>query len=258
MQKSMRAWIMLAAGVVATISVGCGPAAPKVVLERPTGFSTSWHGKPLFHTPNGYIYAKDEMAAGEADRFVTETAGYVKRKYGRDLEKGVVLLLESDDRSLASSLEELERIENDPALAPVRPRKRPTLAETRKKMADPGIPEGPIVASTSLGLPQTMLSELGVNASGAAWAVAAPSEARAKDCGVKIMAAAMRKKKPSLSQEDAERHAAMFAGMMSSEICKARGLSVFKLWVQRQSDWSDAQKREALRKRFPSSADVEW
>jgi len=249
-------------------AAGCGPAAPKVVLDSPPEVPATWRSKKLFHTPNAYIYARDELAAGEADRWVREVHDYVARGYKGNLDKGVVLVMEPDDSPVAATLEEQFALETDPTIRPTAPRKNRAVAEVRERMAKEGIPEGPTIRGSTLPLPPSKLEQLGLSVR-ARWAVAAPSHELAILCAEDVGAAAFRKQRPDLTEEQARKAAHAASGMLAKPFEIARPDPVFWLWAQRQKDWSDDKKRDAIRERIrhtyrsnwlpiPKDEDLDW
>jgi hypothetical protein len=267
-RMALGALFLLAAALLPGGS-GCGPARPKVLLESPAEYPDNWADRQLYHTPQGYIYARSETAAGEADEWLKEVKGYIKRKYKSELGKGVVVVMEPADEPVARTLEDELALERDPALMPTKPRKPKTVEEFRRKMADEGIPEGAMVRGATIPLPAGRLRQMGLNAAAADWAVAAPSHALAVDCGIEVGASALRKKKPDLTPEQARKGASMFGSSFAKGFEITRGDPVFVLWAQRQKDWSDDQRREAIKERMrhtcrshwlpaPKNEDLEW
>jgi hypothetical protein len=255
--------------LVAISAAGCGPAKPQVVLDTPENYPAKWGERTLYHTPQGYIYARSETAAGEADAWLKEVKKYIKREYKRDLDKGVVVVLDPVDSPIVRTLEEEMALERDPSIMPTQPRKPKTVAELRKKMADEGIPEAPSVRGVTIPLTREKLRQMDFSLPPTCWAVAAPSHELAVECGIDVGAAALRKKKPELTPEQARKGASMFSGTMAKAFEITRGDPVFILWVQQQKDWSDDQRRESIVKRLrytcqsnwlpaPKDEDLEW
>jgi hypothetical protein len=261
----------LAPAILVTLAIaGCGPAKPQVILESPANYPATWEDRKLYHTPQAYIYARSETAAGEADAWLKEVKKYVKREYKRDLDKGVVVVMDPMDAPIARSLEDELAIERDPAIMPTQPRHSKTVEELRKKMTDEGIPEMPMVRGATLPLVESpRWAVLFLNTPPTCWAVTAPSHELAVECGIDVTAGALRKKKPDLTPEQARKAASMFSGTMAKGFEIPRGDMVFILWVQQQKDWSDEQRRTAIIKRLrytcqsnwlpaPKDEDLEW
>jgi hypothetical protein len=263
----MRRTMWLLAGVL--VASGCGPTPPKVILETPKDFPAKLGERKLYHTPQAYIYARTDVAAGEADQWVKEVRDYVQRKYQRDLGKGVVIVMDPADEPIVQTLEEEMVLERDPTLITAPPRKPKSIAEIRKKLADEGVPEGPSIRGTTIPLSGQMLRRLGLNLPDMPWAVAAPGHELAVECGIDVGTSVFRKKKPELTPEQARKMASMVSGTLAKSFEIVRGEPVLILWVQRQDDWPAEQKREEIRERIrhtfranwlpaPKEEDLEW
>ena len=237
---------------------GCGPAPPKVVLEAPKDYPVEWGARKLFHTPQAYIYARSELAAGEADRWVKEVKDYVQSKYKRELGKGIVVIMEPADEPIVRTLEDELNLEQDPSIMPTPPRKPQSPAEIREKLAKDGVPEAPSVRGQTLPMSAGTVKRLGLNAPAAPWAVAAPSHDLAVECGVEVGVGILRTKKPDWSVEQARKAANSISGSLAKSFEIVRGDPVFILWAQQQKDWSDDQKREAIRERLRHTCRSNW
>ena len=248
---------------------GCGPQPPSVVLETPEGVNTDYGGRKAYHTPQAYIYARSDAAAGEADRWVVDVKKYIKRNYQRELEKGIVVVMDPGDAPVVETLDDAYLLERDPEIMVTKPRHPKSLADLRKRMADEGIPERPAVKAMAVVLPPRKRREMRLVTPATAWAAVAPSHALAVECGVEVGAAALRKKRPDLSEDQARQAAITLKDSLAKAFEIGRGNPVFIAWVQRQSDWSDDQRREAIRKYIrhvfksnwlpaPKEEDLEW
>ena len=85
----------------------CGP---EIRLDPPAGWPQQWADRSLYHTPNAYIYASGNAAAGEADRFVDQRAQRFRRRYGRAPAKGLVIVTDKGDEALTPDLGSLAAI----------------------------------------------------------------------------------------------------------------------------------------------------
>lgn len=257
--------------LIALAAAGCGPTPPKVLLETPKDYPADWAGRKLYHTPQAYIYARSDLAAGEADRWAKEVKDYVQQEYKRDLGKGVIVVMEPADEPVVRTLEEERALARNPEIIPTPPRKPESIEEVRKKLAENGIPEEPTMIAATVPLTKARLRQMGLEAPAAAWAVAAPSHALAAECGVPVNAGIMRKKFPGLFPTDEKALAAAEKmkdkGAQGFEI--TRGSVLFTVWAQQQQNWTDDQKREAIREHVrhiyranwlpaPKEEDLEW
>lgn len=230
------------------IAAGCGPQPPKVLLDTPENVPAEYNGRKLYHTPQAYVYARSDEAAGEADRWVIDVKKYIKRNYQRELEKGLVVVMDPGDPPVVQTLEEAHLLERDPAIMVTKPRHAKSVAELRKRMADQGLPERPAITGMSLVLPPRKRQELGLETPATDWAAVAPSHALAVECGIEVGAAALRTKKQDWTEEQARKAATTFKDTLAKAFEIGRGNPIFIAWVQRQSDWSDDERREAIRK----------
>lgn len=256
-------------GLCLAILAGCGPRPPKVLLDAPNELPTELAGRALFHTPQAYIYARSDLAAGEMDRMVKEVATYIERKHDRELGKGLVIVMDPQDTPIAATLEDQFLFETDPSIMVTRPTHLKMVEEVRNRLRDEGIPEGPSVRGTSLPIPPRKLDEMGLKSEKSKWAVAVPSKALAEQCGVEVAVGALQKKRPDISEEQARRAAGSLSGTMAKPFEINRPIPVFICWAQSQSDWSDEQRREAIREFIkhifrsnwlpvPSDEELQW
>jgi hypothetical protein len=231
-----------------SVFCGCAPAVgpPKVVLDRPAHLPDQWNAKKLYHTPSAYIYALSPDAAGETDRWLIELQKYISRKHGRELDKGVVLVMEPRDEPIAPTLDEQCQLELDACPQHVAPRTRKSVAELRKQFQEIGLPESQALRAASLAIPPAKRSSLGLAVPGDPWVVAVPSHALAAQVGASSVASMLRKRNPRVTQQQAEDAANRAADLAAKpfELCRAN--PVFVAWAVRQADWSPEQRREAI------------
>ncbi|MBE7507634.1 MAG: hypothetical protein HS101_15295 [Planctomycetia bacterium] len=247
MSESMKRRAALASVIVAvSIMAGCGPKPPSVLLETPAQLPADLGEKKLFHTPQAYIYARDELAAGEMDRMVKDVASYVKRKHGRELGKGLVLIMDPKDAPIAATIEDQLVLERDPSIMVTKPRHAKSPAEVRNRLVDEGIPEGPSILAASVPLPTSKCRELGIGGTQAKWAVAVPSNELAQECAVEITVGALRKKRPDLPEEKTRSLARSLSLSKPFEV--GRSIPIYVYWAQSQADWTDGQRIEAIQR----------
>jgi hypothetical protein len=244
--------------LVAVCCIGCGPKKPELLAESPKGFPTTVGERRLFATPRGYIYARSEEKAGDVDQWLKEVQGYIRREYKRELDRGVVVVMDPTDQPIACTLEEELAIERDPALLPVPPRHPKRPEEYREKMSKDGVPEAAMVRGATIPLTASRLRAMGVDLPSVEWAVAAPSHELAEDCATDVGAGVAKKKKPELTNEQARRIGAFVSGSLVKGFELSRGDPVFVLWAQRQGDWSAEQKCAAILERLKHTLRSNW
>jgi len=91
----------------------------------------------------------------------------------------------------------------------------------------------------------------------------------AVECGIEVGTAALRKNRPNIPEEQSRKAANMMGGTLAKAFEITRGDPVFWLWAERQREWSDDKKRDAIRDRIrhtcrsnglppPKDEDLEW
>lgn len=237
---------------------GCGPQPPKVVLDRPAEFPAALDGRQLFHTPNAYIYAHDELEAGEADRWVKQVGDYIHRKHDRSLGKGLVLVMSPTDRPIISTLEEQVAIEHDPSIQRTAPRHPKSVEEVRAKFTEEGISESVALRGAALPLTRAKLAALAAGVPDVPWAVSAPSEELAREVGVEMGVCIVGKRWPNTKKEQARNMLKGRAATLAKPLLVVRGQVVYTLWVQQQQDWNDDERREAILKHIRETLRANW
>jgi hypothetical protein len=107
----------LALGLVAAVlAAGCGPA---VRLDPPAGWPQHWAERSLYHTPNAYVYAGSDAAAGEVDRLVEQRAERFREQYGREPAKGLLIVTGKNDEPFTADLRSLMTIVDGEGISPV-------------------------------------------------------------------------------------------------------------------------------------------
>lgn len=261
--------VVLVAAFASSIGAGCGPKAPKEILEAPPDYPAVLGARKLYHTPLAYIYARFDADAGDADRWLRDMQKYIRDKYDGELDKGIVVVMSPEDVPLATTLEDQMAIERDPSLMVTRPRNPKSVEDVRKRMREEGIPEAAMVRASPLPLSREELRKLGFANQSAPWAVAAPSHALAEQSGVEVGIAALRKKRPDISEEQARSVVRRMASSFAKPFEMVRPIPVFILWAQGRKDWSDDQRREAIREQIkhlyrsnwmpvPSDEELQW
>ncbi len=227
--------------------LGCGPAT---LLERPRELPERLDGRVLWHTPNGYIYATDKSVAGETDRWIKALAGHVKRTYGSELGKGLVIVVDRDEKPIVDSFDALMRLERkgSPHLGKGKP---PNAEDRRKNLEDSGMSEQLACRVTPLSLDDKALSSVGLSPdnlpSDAVWRMACPAQ--------RVMEAAVWDFGPKVIEK---RKGKAFAVMVAwayplafPEVAKAlrltRDVLAFDLWCGRQEGSLERRRSETGR-----------
>ncbi|MHC4318347.1 MAG: hypothetical protein ACYS1B_07375, partial [Planctomycetota bacterium] len=93
---------------VTALMAACG--GPQTRLDPPAGWPLQWAERSLYHTPNAYIYASSDGAAGEADRFVGRQAQAFRRQHDHDPAKGLLVVTDKGDSPYTEDLLALAKI----------------------------------------------------------------------------------------------------------------------------------------------------
>lgn len=250
----MRTCLLLLVGGVPAI-VGCAPA---VVLEAPADWPKEYAHRRLFNTPNAFLYAGSEEAAGEADRLIIAVARDFEKLNGRKPKKGLVFVTDAKDDFLVPNLREL--VAAAKAMKALQPDKTPAkddpLAkwdETEKKMKTLGMEMDALLKALPIPLPKDgllLMLNLPKNVTdGADWAMAMPTKAAVRDVVQKLIGAA-------LKQQDtgplAQAMAGLLMGMVNIErtvtdaFAVTRDLALYGMWVNAQADWSAEEKQKKI------------
>lgn len=232
--------------VVLFFLVGCGPARPKIVLDAPEDAAAQWQGRTLYHTPQGYIYARDEAIAGETDAWIRDVQGHVARTYRGRIGKGLVLVTDTDDpQPVVGSLEELQRLEAVAPLTP-RPASRPSVIERRKRLDESGMNEAMACQVATVPLDVTLLDRIGLPRAGLPadieWMMTCPSNRLAAKVTREFAPKAIEKKKGKaflLLAAPAMPAACVEAAKVFQLM---RDALAFDLWAARQQDWDDGRR----------------
>jgi hypothetical protein len=94
-------------GGATLLLAACGPG---LTLDPPAGWPQEWADRSLYHTPNAYIYASSDAAAGETDRFLARQAQAFRRQHDREPAKGLVVVTDKGDSPYTEDLLALAKI----------------------------------------------------------------------------------------------------------------------------------------------------
>lgn len=220
---------------------------PDRVSAADVGLPESWNGRQLFDTDRAWVFARDKKQAKEADRYIREIQRYVEKYHHVALGKGLVIVMESQDPPMIASFEEGQALEADPDVQRTPPRVRKSPAELRTELAKTGVSERTMLRGTSAPLPPRKRAEIGLASARVPWALAAPSNALCVESGQSMMMEGLRHKDPNLDERRAKTAMGLVKGLAAKPFEMMRPQLLFMLWAQRQGDWSDEQRRSAIR-----------
>jgi len=232
------------------VAVGLGGCGPGKLLPKPDLLPDRLGPRALWHTPMAYIYAADKAVAGETQVWIGELAAHVRRTYGQELGKGLVVVVDKGEPACIPSLEELVRLQRRTGLAGGVPAADlPTVEAQRRKLADSGMSEQVLCLVTSAALDDTALLHLGLSGDlppDVAWRMCCPSH-RLMDAAVWDFAPAALEKKKGKSFAVATAWAWPLAFPEAAKVFRlARDTLAFELWTHRQSGWPREQRAAEL------------
>lgn len=203
--------------------------------------------REAFDTRHAYVLARTEQGAKNAQRLATQVADYIRKVHQRDLRKGLIVVVEPGDDPVARTLEDRLAMEQDPGLIKSPPRRTTTAAEIRNELNRGGLPERATLCGSSYPLPAARRRALQAPIPEVPWALVVPSDAMCNEAASDTVVAGMRRQRPDLDAEAARRAASLYVGQASKSFKLARSSQLFIVWANQQADWSDAQRREAIR-----------
>lgn len=225
-------------GIVAGAVAGCGPSR---LLPHPDALPKTLDGRTLWHTQHAYIYATDKTVAGETERWIADLAGYLRRAYGRDLGKGIVIVVDKDEAPFVDSLEEMARLQRrQSTIAAASPDKTVTIEELREKLEEIGMSETLACRIALMKLDDIALKNAGLSGlpEEVAWRVCCPSQ--------RLMNSAIWEFAPVALEKYMGKGLALMTAwawpVAFAEAAKAlrlgRDVTVFEMWTLLQKDWS--------------------
>ena len=207
-------------------------------------------GRRLWNTQRAYIYAADKSVAGETQRWVGELAGHLRRTYDRDLGKGLVIVVDKDERPFVKSIETLVRLQRQAAVeAGAKPDQLPTVERQREILTRSGMSEALVCRVTPAPLDDRALASAGLDdplPDDIAWRICCPSQ--------RLMEAAVWDFAPkALEKKKGRAFAVMTAWawpLAFPEAAKAFRLArdglVFELWAIGQAEWTAEQRAREI------------
>ncbi len=90
----MRVALLALPAVLAVLNTGCGPAK---LLPTPRGWPQEIHGRKLYHTPRGFLYATNAASAGWMDRYLQRRLPSIEEQSDVKLSTGVVIVISPGD-----------------------------------------------------------------------------------------------------------------------------------------------------------------
>lgn len=223
---------------------GCGPAT---LLAPPPELPAELAGRRLWHTPAAYIYAKDKAAAGETDRWVIELGKHIRQRWGAELGKGLIVVVDAGEQPCVRALDRMVALQ-DSVLPPTEPR---SVEDVRSRLAESGLTEEMVLQVSPIPLDAEALVSLGLSPAlpgSADWSMATPSQRLMERTTLAFAPKAVEKKAGPV-------FAIMAAPLMpAASITAAKAFRLardglaFDMWTARAGRWSLEQRRELSRR----------
>ncbi len=231
--------------------IGCAPAK---LLDPPTGWPIEWKNRKLYNTPNAYIYARNDSAAGQADALAERvTHEFSKRTGGRSV-KGLLLVNDLDEepvvpdhktycnlmlskaaagRGQTLSAEELEE----------------RYGKIRQAMAEQGTDAEMELMMTPISLDRSDLSDtLGLErtvSESVDWAAAISTEALIEEANRKNMQAELKNREIGLVLQMPLAPIIMFEERLrNAKAFVARDVTLFRNLANQQQGWSEEKRQD--------------
>jgi hypothetical protein len=241
---------MLLGAVLFVGQLGCGPAR---LLEAPAGWPLEWQNRKLFNTPNAYIYAGNEAAAGQADELAKRVSReFQERTAGRSV-KGLLLVTDVDEAPVIADHQAYTKLMLSRSAAA---RDQVLTAEQldaqyatiQQTMAERGTQADMELLMTPVSLERTDLEQmLGFESSvsdTAAWTAVISTSALIEYANRENMQAELQERKIGLVLQVPLAPIILFEERLrNAKAFVARDVAVFRNLAQQQSAWS-GDKRE--------------
>jgi len=253
-------WVCM--GLLVASVLGCAPA---VVLDRPKEWPQEYAKRQLYNTPNAFIYASSEQAAGEADRLVIAVAKDFEKDTGRKAGKGLVFVSDTSDGLLVPALQQIIELELKKKSLEAKAKKKPEQGKDEpkdpmvkwnnfnKKIDGLGITVDEVFKAIPFPLPDkkvcTILGFSRSRADEAEWMMAMPTKAVIRDVVGKLITGSMKQNKMG---PVAEAMVCLMLGIVNIErtvtdgLALTRDIGLFGMWVNAQKDWTEADRKAKI------------
>ncbi len=231
---------------------GCGPT---VVCAKPSAWPGEWSGRRLYHTPNAYIYASGDAAAGEADRLAASVSKEYQDRSGMLPSKGLLIVGDAGEEPVVSDLRTMleiaQRVGLDAAEKKSDLQLQEEAGQAEQEMAEKGFDPAIILRMLPLPLDERSLCALPEFpqqvAAEVEWAAAVPTKAAIRE-GLRGMLRMV------LKQEDVKPAAKvlllallpLLEGRMVDHAAVKRNEVLFERMVMTEASWSKDKKKETI------------
>lgn len=238
--------------VLLLLTIGC---APSVLMENPVEWPEQWQGRNLYNTPNAYIYASSEQAAGEVDRLVASVTNEFEKQTEHTPSKGLVIVTDCKDELVVEDLMTLFRLSKDQER--FQDGKKPLTEEEfqeklttiDEKMTELGLSLDTMLSMTAVPLTREHLRDLlslpTDVAESVEWAATVPTLALIHETNRKLVWLMLKKQGVAVMMM-AGPALAMFEPMMHSLVAVQRDIVLFSAWTRLLPNWRMKDKRKLV------------
>lgn len=228
---------------------GCAPA---VLLDNPPDWPGDWAGRRLFNTPDAFIYAADDLAAGETDRLVRTVVEDFRNQTQREASKGLILVTGEGDPPLVTDarvwfeITELSKAISGNKPTPTEEELNRGWAEFEQQCAELGVGAGTLLGMLPYQVAVEQFDALfafpGGMPGGAEWAVVLPTRRMIRKCNKAVIKATLEKEGiGTVAQVVMAPVLAMAESVTEDAVAVTRDVAVFSRLVYNQADWTTRQ-----------------
>ncbi len=228
--------------------------APAKLLDPPAGWAVEWKSRKLFNTPNAYIYAGNDAAAGQADELAKRVSReFQKRTDGRPV-KGLLLVNDVGEEPVIADHQAYTKLMltrsaagRNQALTDAELEAQ--YAGIRQTMADQGTQAEMELLMTPVSLGRTDLTQMldfESNVSDSvAWSAVISTSALIEHANRENMQSELHERKIGLVLQVPLAPIILFEERLrNAKAFVARDVAVFRNLAQQQGDWSDEKRQD--------------
>ena len=248
--RRMRSSHLFVAVVIAG-QIGCAPAK---LLDPPAGWPVEWKNRKLYNTPNVYIYARNDAAAGQADALAERVIReFSRRTAGRSV-KGLLLVTDLDEepvvpdhKTYCNLMLSKAAAERGQTLSAEELEER--YGKIRQAMAEQGTDAEMELLMTPISLDRSDLSgTLGLErtvSESVDWAAAISTEALIVEANRKNMQGELKNREIGLVLQMPLAPIIMFEERLrNAKAFVARDVTLFRNLANQQQDWSEEKRQD--------------
>lgn len=228
--------------------------APAKLLDPPAGWPVEWKNRKLFNTPNAYIYAGSDAAAGQVDEIAARVSReFQKRTDGRPV-KGLLLVNDVGEEPVIADHQTYTKLMLTRSAAARNQALTDAQLEAqyvriRKTMADQGTQAEMELLMTPVSLGRMDLTRmLGFESKvsdSVAWSAVISTSALIEYANRENMQSELRNRKIGLVLQVPLAPIILFEERLrNAKAFVARDVAVFRNLAQQQADWSEEERQD--------------